>query len=376
MKLPCALPLLLAAAPLAAGRSLARAGKPEWPEPTAPDPMDAVLARLSGREQGSGPGSASTLPADGPSGDLSVSDLLGSARWPTEASRDEVFATALSGAAATPCSAPLLGRARLSPYGFGAHVNHFANEVALAMYSGKPIALCAPPEVRDTWARYFQDPGFARCASCDWDTGPRRYREMGFDVSNGHDHEQVADIKRYLYHKLFALQADTQMLVDEGLRTMGLAGSTYVGVHIRRGDKAQEVAPVPIEKYAAAVATFCSEVGASTVFLASDDDQARGALQEQLGSSLAVVEQARLPAADYSFRGRASRAVSPGYGVEDEEKAVLIDVTALARAAAFVGTASSNIDRWVYFLRDGSAPAVSLDEGGTEGFITLQSEQL
>jgi len=306
---------------------------------------------------------------------MSMSDLLGSAKWPKGDSFDQSFASVLSGGTSSPCSAPLLGRSRLSPYGFGAHLNQFANEVALAMYSGKPLALCAPSGVRDSWSVYFQDPGFGRCESCDWGQGPRLYTEMGWDVNDGPDHTQMVEVKRYLYTKLFTLQSDSQMVVDTGLQNLGLGSGAYVGVHIRRGDKSQEVPPVPMDKYVAAVSEMCSTTGASTVFLASDDESAHGLLQELLGSSIKVVEQQRLSADAYKLRGDASRSISPPFGEEDEEKSVLIDVAALVRSSGFVGTASSNIDRLVYFQRDPAKPSVSLDEGGNDGFVTLSGQR-
>jgi len=62
----------------------------------------------------------------------------------------------------------------------------------------------------------------------------------------------------------------------------------------------------------------------------------------------------------------------PPSGEEDEEKSLLIDVTGLVRAAGFIGTASSNVDKFVFFQRDPTASSVSLDEGGNDGFITLK----
>lgn len=305
---------------------------------------------------------------------LSMSDLLSSAKWPAKDDYDHAFSSVVSGAAGDACSAPLLARSRLSPYGMGAHLNQFANEVALAMYSGKRIALCAPSDVRDTWAKYFEDPGFSRCGSCDWGAGPRQYREMGWDVSDSPDHSSMADVKRYLYRRLFALKYDAQTAVDAGLSSLGLSGN-YVGVHVRRGDKGMEVPLVPIGRFVASIQDMCSTLGTNTVFLASDDASTRAALQQQLGGSYKIVEQARLPPEAYALRGEAARALSPPFGEEEEEKSVLVDVAALVRAAGFIGTASSNIDRLVYFQRDPSAPTVSLDEGGVDGFITLSGRR-
>lgn len=301
---------------------------------------------------------------------LSISELLATAKWPEKESYEQAFSAVMSGAAGNACSAPLLARSRLSPYGMGAHLNQFANEVELAMYSGKPIALCAPANVRDAWASNFNDPGFAKCGECDWGAGPRQYREMGWDVSDSPDHAKMADMKRFIYSKLFSMKYDKETAVSTGLSMMGLP-SSYVGVHVRRGDKSQEVPLVPIGNFVGAIQNMCSSLGTKTVFLASDDASTHSALQEQLGTSYKVIEQTRLSAAAYQLRGDASRAVDPPYGEEDEEKSVLIDVAALVRAAGYIGTASSNIDRLVYFQRDESKPSVSLDEGGNDGFITL-----
>lgn len=303
---------------------------------------------------------------------LSISEVLAGAKWPEQDSYEQTFANVIHGAAGQACAAPLLGRSRLSPYGMGAHLNQFANEVELAMYSGKPIALCAPPNVRDAWAKYFNDPGFSKCDQCDFGAGPRQYREMGWDVSDSPDHAKMADVKRFIYGKLFSMSYDAQMAVDSGLSQLGLP-SAYIGVHLRRGDKSQEVPLVPVGSFVSAIQDMSRELGTQTVFLASDDETMHSALQQSLGSSYNIIEQARLPTEAYKLRGDASRAVDPPFGEEAEEKSVLIDVTALVRASGFIGTASSNIDRLVYFQRDTSKPSVSLDEGGNDGFITLAS---
>jgi hypothetical protein len=337
-------------------------------EDAPPNTLDAAVEDLDNFMKGPTTQAPMALPSD-PS-TLSMSDLLSSAKWPAKDAYDQAFASVVQGAAGNACSAPLLARSRLSPWGMGAHLNQFANEVELAMYSGKPIALCAPPEVRDTWAKYFQDPGFSKCGSCDWGSGPRQYREMGWDVSDSPDHKQMADVKRFIYNKIFALSYETKTVVDAGLDALGLHGN-YVGVHVRRGDKSQEVPLVPIGRFTSAIRDMCSSLGTNTIFLASDDASTHQELQQQLGSSFQIVEQKRLPAEAYKLRGDAARSMSPPFGEEDEERSVLIDVAALVRAAGFIGTASSNIDRLVYFQRDASSPSVSLDEGGVEGFITL-----
>lgn len=336
---------------------------------TAEDQLDKIALMI--KEGGSTTNAPNALVAPSlGSSTLSISDLLASAKWPASGSYDQAFSSVMTGAAADSCAAPLLARSRLSPWGMGAHLNQFANEVELAIYSGKPIALCAPDGVRDAWGIYFENPGFSKCGQCDWRVGPRQYPEMGWDVSDSSDHAKMADVKRFLYKKLFTLKPDAKMAVDEGLQKLGLSGS-YIGVHVRRGDKSQEVPLVPLERFTAAIQDMHSTLGTSTVFLATDDASVKSALQQQLGSSYEIVEQKRLPDEAYQLRGDASRSMVPPFGEEEEEKSVLTDVAALAGAAGFIGTASSNIDRLVYFQRDSSLPSVSLDEGGLEGFITL-----
>merc|ERR1719401_2351277 len=126
------------------------------------------------------------------------------------------------------------------------------------------------------------------------------------------------------------------MVVDKALTKLGLQDAQYVGVHIRRGDKYKEVAPIPLENYVAAVKQWCDQTGTQKVFLASDDDDIHGQLQQQLGSSYQIIEQDRLLAYDYTFRGDASRKVPPPNGEEDGEKSVLVDVAALVHFTSFV----------------------------------------
>merc|ERR1719414_949089 len=88
------------------------------------------------------------------------------------------------------------------------------------------------------------------------------------------------------------------------------------------------------------------------VYLASDDPLASQQIQSALGDHAHVIEQPRVNETGYTSRG---------YADEGDLMTVLIDVEALRRATVFIGTASSNIGRLVYFLRDKGSPSVSLD---------------
>lgn len=286
---------------------------------------------------------------------------------PPRSDWDSVFKQVVSGAADAPCSAPVLGRARLKPDGLGSRLNQFANEIVLAMHHDEPVALCAPAAVRDTWAVYFQDPGFPRCDSCDFRGSTHNDAwQQGWWASGNLDHTWVDSMKHFLYSRLFRLTADMQSAVDQQRQSLGIDGSAYVGVHVRRGDKITEVPHTPIEQYADAVARLCEQVGAKKVFLASDDDSIFGELQEVLRQTheFELVQQPRLPADAYKLRGGPARMLQVANAVEEAERNILVDVGILAHADGFVGTASSGIGRFVYFMRDPASPAVSLDEHG------------
>merc|ERR1719436_1596334 len=234
---------------------------------------------------------------------------------------------------------------------------------------GSPVALCAPPKVRDTWAMYFEDPGFARCGRCDYRgrNHPEDAWIRGWHVSQSSDQAQVEEMKRFIYSRLFRMKASVRSTAEARARALGLdlaGGSRFVGVHVRRGDKVSEVPLLPPERHAAEVAQLCDSLGTKTVFLASDEASTLASLRGALGPGFNVLEQARLPEEDYRLRGDVARRPSPPAAMAAAEMGLLVDVAILVSADAFVGTASSNVGRLVYFLRASGAPAISLDEGG------------
>lgn len=327
-------------------------------------PCAGVLRRRTAWEFDLGTDNSTSAPAAPAVPDaeqvFSVSGLVSSAQWPGEGQWDASFQKVLTGAATAPCTSTLLGRARLSPYGLGARINKFVNEAMLSMYASQSLALCSPGGVRDAWGVYFEDPGFSRCPDCDWQQGPRQYPQDGWDITTGLSQDQAIKLKRYLYGRLLALKPEAQNAVDSALSSLSLSPGSYVGVHIRRGDKVQENPLTAIEKYAEAAKKMCGQIGASKIFLASDDAQSLQMLQQALGEGgPEIVEQQRLDGSSYQLRGDVARTAM---GVDFQEQNLLADVYGLARAGGFVGTASSNIGRLVYFLRSPETPAVSLDD--------------
>jgi len=294
------------------------------------------------------------------------------AAWPPRAAWNSLFARLTSSAAAAPCSAPVLGRARLKPDGLGSSLNNFANEILVAMLMGEPVALCAPAGVRDVWASHFRDPGFPRCSSCDYRAGhhPDDAWIRGFEVgravlrSGSDDRALLVDLKRFLYRHLFRFTDSAQTIVNSRARALGLAGHRFVGVHIRRGDRYRPETAIPIERFADAVRRRCIQANTTTVFLATDASKEQATLQKALGPNFRVLEQTRLSDDHYAVRGDSARLQPPLPKVVEAEAALLTDVSLLVRADAFIGTASSNVGRLVFFLRDQALPAESLDDGG------------
>jgi len=287
--------------------------------------------------------------------------------WPRRATWETNWGNLVAKRIRDPCSAPVLARARLKPDGLGSNFNNFVNELVVAIYTGKPVALCAPPNVRDVWGLYFQDPGFSRCDKCDFRAGQHwdDAWAVGFSVSRDQDHTQVAEVKRFLYHKMFQLDASMAVAVKKMMHTLGLVDQRFVGVHVRRGDRILNAPPIPIANYAATVMKLCQQVATNNVYVASDDATIVAQLQTALGFSFKVVAQPRLSTeAGYKLRGDASREKVVPAIVEEEEANLLVDIMLLVQADAFAGTASSNIGRFVYFMRDPSKPTVSLDEHG------------
>jgi len=52
--------------------------------------------------------------------------------------------------------------------------------------------------------------------------------------------------------------------------------------------------------------------------------------------------------------------------VDQSENSFVMDLLMLVHSSSFIGTASSNVGRFVFFMRAGDKPSVSLDEDFTE----------
>jgi hypothetical protein len=251
-------------------------------------------------------------------------------------------------------------------HGFDSDMNNFVNEMMVAMYTGRPITLCSPVVLRNLWTENFHNPGLPRCEHCappprndaSASTEPMLWMHgAATSMTQAGRHPEVLEgLKRFLYRKLFQLRPKLEEMVEELRQNLGLT-EKYVGVHIRRGDKRQEAGFFRITaEFVANARDLCNSIGARRIFLASDDADEFDKFRAMLPVEMELVQQDRLAPETYNERGALE---------ERAETQLLMDLALLIRADAYVGTASSNLDRFVWFQRDPAMQSVSLDDGGS-----------
>jgi hypothetical protein len=300
--------------------------------------------------------------------------------FPPQESWEQIWEKTFIAQHTDPCKAPIMAQMPMGEKkrGFGSDMNNFVNEALVAMYTRRPIAICAPHGKRNLWAESFIDPGLHRCSPCTLPPEVADVREGAWAAgaktstaeagAGGERALSMVTIKRFLYKKLFVLRPELQQDLAEIQAKLGLSSgdtaaisheglrrSPYVGVHIRRGDKAAEGFFRPTEAFAVEAQRLCDAIGAKTVFLASDDASELAKLRFHIRTDIQVVEQPRLPAKTYAERGALRHSA---------EQVLINDIMLLIRADAYVGTASSNLDRFIWFQRDPAAQSISLDDGG------------
>jgi hypothetical protein len=166
--------------------------------------------------------------------------------------------------------------------------------------------------------------------------------------------------KRFIYKKLFVPRQDHTKAADDMQKVLRLVDIPYVGVHIRRGDKVFED---PTQRstwdFADNAWRICQSIGCGKIFIASDSAQEKPKFGEYIkqwsNDSIPVVEQPRLPPETYGLRDHMTG---------DSVACLMVDILLLVRSTAYVGTASSNVDRFVWFQRDPATQSVSLDDWG------------
>jgi len=167
--------------------------------------------------------------------------------------------------------------------------------------------------------------------------------------------------RHLVYKDIFRFSAETEALAKHHETLFGPPHSApYVGVHLRGMDKFSEAVDVGIEPYVEQALRLSRLTGTHAVYLASDDYNRsmtfRSIFEEKAPSSMNLhmkPEEAYVP-------------VPHNRVVGDALAILMAEISLLRDAAAFVGTASSNIGRLVYLLRapsEGDVLDVSVDEG-------------
>lgn len=272
-----------------------------------------------------------------------------------------------------PCHADVLatvGPARADHIGFGSRMNNFVNELMVAVVGNLSFAVCGDTMgdgfAGNVWRAHFKSgedipvctANLSRC-DFDWYWNDLQPFWIGYQLSrrlNRADPEYTTGLKTRLTKFIYRLESGTQAKVDARLpQALRGAGRRYIGVHVRHGDKGVEDKLLATSKYAAAVRRELKECGCniSTVFLSSDDPGAASQMRALLGPRVEVVEQTRLDKGTYSHGST--------YDGGEALLQLLVDVEALVQSDIFVGTASSNIGRLVYFQRPQEKKSISLD---------------
>jgi len=310
--------------------------------------------------------------------------------WPTRMQRS--FTEYLHG---DPCEADILSTMGWNA-GFGSGLNVLSAEVAVAAYFGATVAICIPPgaelnrkeyEVFDfplpkcrnssmcSDVRQYDSTGnvpwgysvsfWGGCldhTECDvWNHVPVKQPAQRFPGIDPEFHMYVRDVKHMTYQAIYKLRPDHQATVQDWRRRFGPPSSDvepFVGVHIRGTDKFQEAVNTPIEAYANATLHFMDTWNIHSVYLATDD-WLRGIEFKTL------IMEAKPHCAFFMKSWEMIDGRHGGHVLFGQERDIfLAEVDILTDATTFVGTASSNVGRLVYFLRKPDEEAVfSVDEG-------------
>lgn len=274
--------------------------------------------------------------------------------------------------------------------GFGSKMSNLMNQVGLATYGHFSAALAGNSPFLSVWKKHFKQT-LPICASSANGKGITQNAFHFFNALKEKDPKFLADFKREIYRKHYQLNEDTTSQISDTLTKLGLTGK-YIGVHIRRGDKNRgEAAKTPDEQYEDAIresadlsiertdelsdeemyeqyfqqATQVKDEidklsvlqNVKTVYLASDDEMGKRAIANVLGEHYSIKD---LKSKEWG----GSKSSASAYANDDNMLTVLTDIEALRRATVFIGTASSNYGRTVFYLRKDEEKSVALDYAG------------
>lgn len=266
--------------------------------------------------------------------------------------------------------------------GFGSKVNNIMNQLAVAAYANVSVSMAADVgrllDFVTTWISFFESPlpfCVKKKTSSDRNKMLSRQERVFFQNLSKADPRYAEDFKRAIYKTYYQYKPETTTHIQNTLNRYDLP-DRFFGVQIRHGDKAEEADPIQTEDYAHIVREERDSVSSAvamarsaaqqiiamesqnirTVWLASIDRYAEAALRDALGDKYVVKS---LNQTESDWGGSAREFYYPGSEIVYD---VLTDVEALRRSHTFIGTASSNLARLVYFLREPHTKSVSLDE--------------
>jgi len=262
-----------------------------------------------------------------------------------------------------PCGADILATGLARPMGFGSRALVLSDELELAVYFNKSVAIC-DGSLEDPGiglSRFFLNPAGlvmctdpAICSARRTDSTIYTASMLIMDLKNRYRNFQ-RDVKRQFYKGLFTYNPETINHVDASLVSSGLKlGMRYVGVHMRTGDK-DLLKKIGIDEFAALVTHALRSHSLNTVYVASDDPAAANDLRPFLESEFPGLQiiQAYSPSSDVR-----------DYGNTGDDKALLAllaDLTALQRSEVFIGSHKSCFARTAYLMRTKKQPSICID---------------
>jgi len=277
-----------------------------------------------------------------------------------------------------------------SEAGMGSQINNLMNLLAAASYGNFSVALLAKTPITSLMQKNFQQKLSICNAEKTKHTGALPlYDAVGSFVAKltKKNRSLLRNLKYSVYDEYYQLNEESKNQVAQNLEAMGVpVGTKYTGVHIRHGDKtaAEAGGNTQTTKYGDAiqklnlrdeegeqdmqvdsvVSTLTKlkesvkeiveqETEFNTVYVASDDKAAHRVLTSHLGTK-------------YNLKGLHAKGSGADHSYDDSDTmmAVLTDIEALRNSEIFIGTATSNFDRMIYFLRPASKKSITLDDGG------------
>mmetsp|Transcript_48416 Transcript_48416/g.149579 ORF Transcript_48416/g.149579 Transcript_48416/m.149579 type:complete len:421 (+) Transcript_48416:99-1361(+) len=299
-----------------------------------------------------------------------------------------------------PCDADVLSTYGWNA-GFGSGVNIFMAEVAVAAYFGRTVARCHAPDQNIFSFLFLWQHSVRLCNRSELCTDTRQYlyddekrTPWGYSaifwggclnslecelnhtgrtpwLKPSQRHPGISPefrawskrFRHFIYDSVFRIVPTQREKVESWVQQWGPpAGQPYIGVHLRGTDKYTEAPNVSLPLFVEKISAAAAQAETSLVFIASDDQPLAEELAAQLKAALPGAVPLMKPKGEYPVK-------NGGHPLRREEKTALLgELQVLRNSTIFIGTASSNVGRLVYFLREpqegDDTLSISMDEDG------------